>query len=78
MNYVHNCIIVQDRFLAICNQGEAHPHLVAFTPRGHLLSYSQAQPNIIKIWPEVESLWPLPDIESKENLKIEDVNKIDR
>ena len=38
-------------------QGEAHPHLVVFTPKGQLLSYNQSEPDTIGIWPQVDSLW---------------------
>ena len=49
-------------------QGESHPHLVVFTPKGHLLSYNQSEPDIIGMWPQVDSLWCS---ERKERFRIE-------
>ena len=65
-------------YISFHDQGGTHPHLVAFTPKGNLLSYNQSQPDTIKVWPKVESLWTLSDIESERNLMIEDASHIDR
>ena len=60
-------------------QGVEYPNLVAFTPRGTLLSYNQSQPNTITLWPEVESLWSAPDIKSEGCLRMESaVNGVNR
>lgn len=55
-------------------QGEmrSHPYLVAFTPRGHLLSYNQSQPAIIKMWPIMESLWLLSNAKCEGCLDLKD------
>lgn len=63
----------------VCKQGKPHPHLVAFTPRGDLLSHNHSQPNEIKMWPKVESLWSSSeDIKSEKSVPIKDVNYIHR
>ena len=77
MGYRHNLKVVIIMMASIlCNQDRAYPHLVAFTPRGNLLSYNQSQSNVIKTWPKVESSWSSLDGES-ENLEIND-DYIDR
>ena len=75
----HGIMLICDMSFYLHNQdqGIQYPHLVAFTPRGNLLSYNQSQPNIIKTWPKVESSWSSLDVESESLLKTED-DSIDR
>ena len=60
------------------NQGTKHPNLVAFTPRGKLLSYNQSQPDTITLWPQVDSIWSASGTRCEGCLKMEHVNDVNR
>ena len=59
----------------IPDQGNPHPHMVVFTPRGELLSCNQSQPSEIQIWPEVDSLWFTSNIKG---FAVKDINYIEK